>query len=74
MARRVVQLGAGLMSEQPIVPAGELRTMVERLLNEPCFKTQATRIGDSLRQAGGTPRAVDELLTLLAPQPTKKTA
>jgi len=74
VARRVVQLGAGLMSEQPIVPAGELRTMVERLLNEPGFKTQATRIGDSLRQAGGTPRAVDELLTLLAPQPTKKTA
>lgn len=74
VARRVVQLGAGLMSAKPTVPAGELRTMVERLLTEPGFKTQAARIGESLRQAGGTPRAVDELLALLDAQATKKTA
>lgn len=74
VARRVVQLGAGLMSDTPIVPAGELRTMVERLVKEPDFKVQAARIGESLRQAGGTPWAVDELLALLGTQATKKTA
>lgn len=72
VARRVVQLGAGLMSDHSTVPAAALRAMVTHLLSEPSFKANAAKVGASLREAGGAPLAADELLALV--QQTKKTA
>lgn len=65
VAGRVKTLGAGLMSKSPTVPAAELRSAVDRLISEPSFKQNAAKIGLSLREAGGTPRAADEILSLL---------
>lgn len=65
VAGRVKALGAGLMSNSPTVPSGELRAGVDRLITEPNFKANAAKIGQSLRDAGGTTRAVDEILALV---------
>lgn len=65
VAGRVKALGAGLMSNAPTVPAAELRASVDRLIAEPGFKQNAARIGQSLRDAGGTTRAADEILAMV---------
>jgi MGT family glycosyltransferase len=64
-ARRVVELGAGLMLEKRQVSAAGLRSGAARLLAAPSFKAQAERIGATLRAAGGAARAADEVEGLL---------
>jgi len=64
-AMRVAELGAGLMLKPKQVTVEALRQYATRLLNEPHFKTEAERIGDSLRSAGGMARAADEIESLL---------
>jgi MGT family glycosyltransferase len=64
-ARRVVELGAGLMLENRQVSAPALRSLSARLLAEASFKAQAQRIGATLREAGGAARAADEVEGLL---------
>lgn len=65
VAGRVESLGAGLMFKTPTVPADQLRAAVERLINEPAFKQNAVKVGQSLRDAGGIERAANEILSLL---------
>jgi len=64
-AKRVVELGAGLMLKRHQVTAEALKTHVHRLLSEPGFHAAAQQIGATLREAGGMPRAVDEIEALL---------
>lgn len=64
-ALRVVELGAGLMLPKAQVTVETIRAIATRLLADPSFKTEATRIGDTFRAAGGMPRAVDEIEALL---------
>ncbi len=61
VARRVEELGAGLMLAKDQVTAARLVALTEQLLRERSFKTQAEMVGASLRQAGGYRRAVDEI-------------
>jgi MGT family glycosyltransferase len=64
-AKRVVELGAGMMLKRQQVTLEALKSHVQRLLREPCFRTVAQSIGDTLRKTGGMPRAVDEVEALL---------
>jgi MGT family glycosyltransferase len=64
-ARRVVELGAGLLLENRQVSAPALRSLAARLLAEASFKAQAQHIGATLREAGGPARAADEVEGLL---------
>lgn len=64
-AMRVVELGAGLMLNKAQVNAPNIRGHTARLLNEPSFKSESQRIGDTLREAGGAARAADEVEALL---------
>lgn len=63
--QRVVDLGAGLMLRQSEVSPASLRDGAARLLNEPSFKREAQRIGDSFKAAGGAARAAYEVEALL---------
>lgn len=65
-AMRVVELGAGLMLKPRQVSAGRLRASAQRLLAEPQFALASRRIGDTLRAAGGAPKAANEVEALLA--------
>ena len=64
-ARRVVQLGAGLILRKAEVNAQLVRETSARLLSDTQFRLQATRIGETLRATGGMTRAADEIEDLL---------
>ena len=64
-ARRVVELGAGLLLRKQEVTAAAVRAHAARLLAEPAFAREAGRIGETLRTAGGVALAVAEIERLL---------
>jgi MGT family glycosyltransferase len=65
VAKRVVELGAGLLLKKHQVTVEAIRTNTAKLLAEPRFKTEAVRIGDSFREAGGAAKGADEIEALL---------
>ncbi|MSP14369.1 MAG: hypothetical protein EXR62_15630 [Chloroflexi bacterium] len=67
-ALRVVELGAGLMLKKAQVNATAIRTTAAQLLTDTRFKSEAHRIGDSFRSAGGVTRAAAEIEALLRQQ------
>ena len=64
-ARRVVELGAGLLLRKGDVTVATIRAHAARLLAEPAFAREAGRIGETLRTAGGVAQAADEIERLL---------
>lgn len=64
-ARRVVELGAGLLLKKEAVNVETIRERAARLLAEPGFGREAQRIGETLRAAGGAARGADEIKGLL---------
>ncbi len=64
-ARRVVELGAGLLLRKGDVSVATIRAHAARLLAEPDFAREAGRIGETLRTAGGVAQAADEIERLL---------
>jgi MGT family glycosyltransferase len=65
IANRVVELGAGLMLKKEQVTADTIRINTAKLLTEPRFKTEAVRVGESFRAAGGAAKGADEIEALL---------
>jgi MGT family glycosyltransferase len=64
-AMRVVELGAGLMLKKDELNESTIKTSVEKLLSDPRYKINTSRIGESLRLAGGVDKAVAEIEALL---------
>ncbi len=62
VASRVAELGAGLVVTPAATHPGQLRELADRLIQDGRFRTQAERIGESFRAAGGHTRAADEIL------------
>jgi MGT family glycosyltransferase len=65
-ARRVVELGAGLLLRKHEVTTAAVRAHASRLLAEPTFAREAGRIGETLCTAGGVALAADEIEHLLS--------
>jgi MGT family glycosyltransferase len=65
VARRVQELGAGLMLTPPEVSGNRLRAAVDDLLSDPGFRTQAAVIRESFRAAGGVDRATEAITTFV---------
>ena len=65
-ARRVVELGAGLLLQKGDVTVEAVRTHAARLLAELAFAREAGRVGETLRTAGGVAYAADEIERLLS--------
>lgn len=61
VARRVVQLGAGLSIATQDVARCTVRVLARRLLHEPGFRAAAATLRDAQQKAGGYQRAADEL-------------
>ncbi|WP_031482334.1 macrolide family glycosyltransferase [Streptomyces bicolor] len=61
IARRVVELGAGLSIRTQDVATGSVRSLARHLLHEPGFRTAATALKAAQHDAGGYRRAADEL-------------
>ncbi|MED7828915.1 hypothetical protein [Streptomyces chiangmaiensis] len=61
MARRVVELGAGLTIRTQDVSPASVRALAERLLHGPRFRAAAATLQVTQHEAGGYRRAADEL-------------
>ncbi|MFC5801158.1 macrolide family glycosyltransferase [Streptomyces formicae] len=61
VARRVVELGAGLSIRTQDVAEGSVRALARRLLDEPRFRAAATTLRAAQHEAGGYRRAADEV-------------
>ena len=57
VSRRVEQVGAGVYLAKADVSPDTLRRSVRRLLEEPRFRAEAARVGQTLLAAGGTAKA-----------------
>jgi MGT family glycosyltransferase len=66
IGERVVELGGGLMLKKSQVNAETLRTNAARLLSDARFKTEAQKIGETFRTAGGASKGADEIEALIA--------
>ena len=60
VANRTAELGAGVMLEKD--SAEGIRAAIDRVVNEGSFRTEARRIGESFRAAGGAPKAAEAIL------------
>ncbi|WP_144122927.1 macrolide family glycosyltransferase [Catellatospora sichuanensis] len=65
VARRIVELEAGLSIRTEDADVQTVRALAERLLGEPRFQAAVSTLQDAQRQASGYPRAADELERLL---------
>ncbi|MFI7125078.1 macrolide family glycosyltransferase [Nonomuraea sp. NPDC050153] len=61
VARRVVELGAGLSIRTQDAAAGPVNALARRLLDEPGFRAAAGTLQVAQREAGGYLRGADEL-------------
>lgn len=61
VARRIEQVGAGKQLSREKLSVKKLRRTAEEILANPSYAQASARIGETLRQAGGYQRAVDEI-------------
>jgi len=64
-ASRVVELGAGLMLRPKQLTLENLRRTVTQLLTDISFRQNVQKLGETLRAAGGMPKAGDEIEAVL---------
>jgi MGT family glycosyltransferase len=67
VARRVVELGAGLSIRTGEATAGTVQALARRLLGEPRFRESAAALRVAQHEAGGYLRAADEIERHLRP-------
>jgi MGT family glycosyltransferase len=61
LAKRAAELGATLSLDVADLSAQKLIGATEKVLNDPSYKTNIQKIADSFRQAGGYPKAAEEI-------------
>jgi NDP-glycosyltransferase len=64
-ARRVQELGLGLMLEKETLTTEKLRAAVEQISHDSGFHTRVQQMQQEMRQSGGYRRAVDEIIRYL---------
>jgi MGT family glycosyltransferase len=64
VANRVAELGAGIVIEKDKVTPEVLKQSVVRILSDNKFRINSEKIGESLREAGGFKKGVDEIFKL----------
>lgn len=62
VARRIEQVGAGKELARRKLSVNGLRSMAEEIMGNPAYAQASGRMGETLRQAGGYQRAVDEIM------------
>jgi MGT family glycosyltransferase len=64
LARRAVELGATVSMDAATLDAATLRSAVAEVVNNPAYLENIKKIADSFEQAGGYPKAVEEIFKL----------
>ncbi|GED59966.1 macrolide family glycosyltransferase [Brevibacillus formosus] len=64
VAKRVEELGAGIMLDRGKLTPTALKDALLQVLNEPTYKEHAIQVGDSLRKAGGYQEAARRIMSL----------
>jgi len=64
VAKRVNEVGAGIRLDRKELTSESLREAVEKVMYDVTFKGNSRKVGESLRNAGGYNRAVDEILKM----------
>ena len=64
VAKRVAELGAGIIIEKDKVTPEILKQSVVKILSDNNFRINSEKIGKSLREEGGYKKAIDEILNL----------
>ncbi|MBD1207688.1 MAG: hypothetical protein H9535_04620 [Ignavibacteria bacterium] len=66
VSKRLDALGAGIRIAKDEVNAERLRNAVEKILTTQSYKEVSTKLGDTLRRAGGAQKAADEIQDFIA--------
>jgi MGT family glycosyltransferase len=64
VAKRVSEVGAGIRLNRKELTSESLREAVEKVTYDVTFKENSRKVGETLRNAGGYNRAVDEILKM----------
>ncbi|KLA17877.1 hypothetical protein B4087_2045 [Bacillus cereus] len=64
VAKRVNEVGAGIRLNRKELTSELLRESVKKVMNDVTFKENSRKVGESLRNAGGYKRAVDEIFKM----------
>lgn len=67
-AKRVAELGLGIMLEQASLTADSLRDAVTRISNDPAFYARARQMQEEIHRAGGHKRGADVLQEYVKPR------
>jgi MGT family glycosyltransferase len=59
IAARMAATGAGEMIPLKKATTDRIRTLVAKVMSEPAYRTASIRVRDSIRDAGGAPRAAE---------------
>lgn len=61
VAKRVAEVGAGIRLNRKEVTPELLRETVKKVMDDVTFKEKSRKIGESLREAGGYKKAIEEI-------------
>ncbi|MGG4455722.1 macrolide family glycosyltransferase [Brevibacillus porteri] len=67
VAKRVEELGAGIMLDRGQLTPTALKDALLQVLNESTYKERAMQVGDSLRKAGGYEEAARRIMEMFVP-------
>ncbi|EJL30293.1 macrolide family glycosyltransferase [Brevibacillus sp. BC25] len=67
VAKRVEELGAGIMLDRRELTPTALKDALLQVLNESTYKERAMQVGDSLRNAGGYQEAARRIMEMFVP-------
>ncbi|NTU21237.1 glycosyl transferase [Brevibacillus sp. HB1.2] len=67
VAKRVEELGAGIMLDRGQLTPTALKDALLQVLNESTYKERAMQVGDSLRNAGGYKEAARRIMEMFVP-------
>lgn len=70
VAKRVVDLGAGLMLDKNNTSPEVLKSAVQTILTNEAYKMNSLTVGETLKASGGYKKGVDEILNFYASHPT----
>ncbi|MEH7151405.1 glycosyl transferase [Bacillus thuringiensis] len=61
VAKRVAEVGAGIRLNRKEITPKLLRETVEKVIDDVTFREKSRKVGDSLRDAGGYKKAIEEI-------------
>ncbi|MED2760743.1 glycosyltransferase [Bacillus thuringiensis] len=64
VAKRLIEVGAGITLNRNELTSELLRETVKKVMDDVTFKENSRKVGESLRNAGGYQRAVEEIFEL----------